>query len=266
MSLLSGRDAGQPKRTLSEELRWTAKRGFKKIGLDVALLRPPLEDRRRQQLIASAGVGLVLDGGANVGQYARRLRAAGYRGRIVSFEPLSTAFSALRAAAEADALWDCHRLALGTDDASVVLNVSANAWSSSLLPITDLHVHAAPGAAYTISETVQSARLDSLVERLRLGGHSTLLKLDVQGAEMSALCGARSFLPEVRLLEVELSVEPLYEGQPPYRVVLAFLDHEGYELAAVREEFVDPGSGRLLQFNAILERQRGTGAPWTRAR
>ena len=43
---------------------------------------------RRIKLLDSYSIDLILDVGANTGQYAARMRGIGYAGEIVSFEPM----------------------------------------------------------------------------------------------------------------------------------------------------------------------------------
>ena len=54
----------------------------------------------------SFGTDVILDVGANTGQFAQNLRDCGYTGHLVSFEPLSDAHVRLVKAAANDALWD----------------------------------------------------------------------------------------------------------------------------------------------------------------
>ncbi|BBY20975.1 hypothetical protein MSTO_11800 [Mycobacterium stomatepiae] len=59
--------------------------------------------------LKSRQVDVVLDVGANSGQYAMGLRKRGYQGRLVSFEPLAGPFSDLQSNAAKDPLWECRR-------------------------------------------------------------------------------------------------------------------------------------------------------------
>lgn len=78
------------------------------------------ETRSLVRILDHHGIDVVLDVGANVGQYAARLRQGGWSGRIVSFEPLPDAHATLEAAAAPDALWEvAPRMALGASTGTV---------------------------------------------------------------------------------------------------------------------------------------------------
>src|SRR3954453_11726149 len=89
---------------------------------------------RRARVLAAHGVDLVLDAGANTGQYAGHLRAEGYRGRIVSFEPASAAFAALQAAAARDPKWSVRRCAIGDAEGTLDLRTYPDSRHNSGLP------------------------------------------------------------------------------------------------------------------------------------
>jgi FkbM family methyltransferase len=62
-----------------------------------------------------------------------------------------------------------------------------------------------------------------------------LLKLDVQGAELAVLQGAEQALrSEIVGVEAEVSFSPVYEGQPLFRDVDAFLARQGFTLFKLR--------------------------------
>jgi FkbM family methyltransferase len=70
--------------------------------------------QRQSTLMRDRQISLVLDIGANNGQYGKLLRdIIGYQGRIVSFEPLSDAYGLLKKTAASDPLWECHNNAFG---------------------------------------------------------------------------------------------------------------------------------------------------------
>ena len=108
-------------------------------------------------------ISCVLDVGANVGQYGAMLRSWGYRGRIVSFEPLAEAHAALARRAAADAGWQvAPRMALGDRDGEVELRGLGRVRHELGAAAERLLRKISPSSAVLRRETVPLRRLDAL--------------------------------------------------------------------------------------------------------
>jgi FkbM family methyltransferase len=210
---------------------------------------------KRASLLRLTGSEVVLDVGANVGQYGREIRAHGFRGRIISFEPLPDAFAILRGTARRDPLWEVRQLGLAATDGSRMLNVAGNSVSSSFLLMTRRHLEAAPESSYTHTIEVPVARLDSLEAEV-LSSSRPHLKLDVQGYEMEVLRGSVSSLGKVASVEIEVSFEPLYEGQASMAEILRHLDERGFQLVWLERSLLEPRTGFALQGDALFRRRK----------
>lgn len=136
-----------------------------------------------------------------------------------------------------------------------MIDVAGNSVSSSLLPMmTDLHLRIAPQSAYADEETVPMAPLPSTVATFLTGDERILAKLDVQGFELGVLRGAREILPIVRVIEVEMSTRPLYEGQPLWDEVVLFVAERGFHLSIAHGLIIDADTGHLLQLDGVFAR------------
>lgn len=236
-------------------LRSAVRRLARKIGYDIIPYTAASSGSyRRQVLLDSYSITAVIDVGANTGQYGRELRRAGYRGKIVSFEPLPTAFENLCRVASLDGNWVCHGIALGETDDVVELHVAGNSVSSSILPMLDAHTSAEPTSAYTTSVQVPLHRLDDLASDILQSEDRLSLKLDVQGYELAVLNGAANTIENAYLIECELSLIPLYKGQLLYREMIDHLYSLGFDLVGIDPGFVDVSSGRLLQVDGVFAR------------
>jgi len=234
------------------------KKTLRKIGLEVQRFLPECSDAARMQCILHHHeIDLILDVGANVGQYANYLREIGYAGKIISFEPLSSAHEQLIAVSRKDPLWEiAPRAAIGDRDGEITINISKNSVSSSVLPMLALHKSSASESEYCASETVKVFKLDTIAPAyINKNSQSTYLKIDVQGLEKQVLEGASQILRFIKGIQLELSLVPLYEGETLFRDMLDNLDKLGYELYAVIPGFTDMKNGRLLQLDGIFFRK-----------
>lgn len=238
------------------EMKTFIKSVFYKFGFDLRRLNP--NSNPTFQLLKALNwfnVDLVIDVGANVGQFASELRLVGYRGRIVSFEPIFNAYQELLKKASHDPLWQVYpRCAVGDKIGKVKINIAANSVSSSILPMTQSHLDAAPDSCYIDTEEVQMITLDSVSEEILAGSKVPFLKIDVQGYEMQVLNGAMQTLPKICGILCELSLVELYEGQKLWIDIIRWLEDKGFALWAIQNGFTDPRNGRTLQVDAIFFR------------
>jgi len=221
----------------------------RRLGVEISRYRPFAA--RVAARLNEGAVPLVIDVGASLGQFASDLRKHGFRGDIVSFEPVHDAFVGLMATAAGDVKWTCQRIALGAVAEDARINVASNLASSSLLEMESGHQSAAPWASVIGVESVGVARLDDVLDDDR----SCLLKLDVQGYEDRVLDGAPSTLARAVLLQCELSLAELYAGQAPLRALIDRLDDAGFDFVDLDPFFHDRADGRLLQIDALFARR-----------
>ncbi|MFJ8313234.1 MULTISPECIES: FkbM family methyltransferase [unclassified Streptomyces] len=233
------------------------RRAVRRLGIDVVRRRPGGADLVR--LLRRYEIDLVLDVGAHRGDFGALLREAGYRGRIVSFEPLREPRAELRHRAALDDAWSVLPYALGDRSGSATLNISGHCGpASSFLPMLPRHRAAAPRTAYTGDVIVETRRLDELWEQVTAPGERVFLKLDVQGYEAQVLGGAGEFADEICGVRLGAPLVPLFEGAPLFDELLALArERLGLTLMSMTPGLTDPRDGRLLQCGLVLLREDG---------
>jgi FkbM family methyltransferase len=228
----------------------------KAIGLEIRKTSVYTSQKLRyRRLFSQYHFDLVLDVGANAGQFAKLCRTVGYRGRILSFEPSSDAHQRLLCASSGDPNWTvADRMALGAAAGEIEINIAANSFSSSILPMLDSHLAADPKSTYLHKEKVPIQRLDDVVPSTT--SHSrTFLKLDVQGFELQVIAGAPKTLSQAIAVQLEMSLTPLYQGETLMPEMSTRMEDHGLTLWDVEPSFRNPTTGRLLQVDALFVRE-----------
>ena len=227
---------------------------FNNFGIDIHRFNPE-EDFIHQVVLAmkKVKIDVVFDIGANVGQFSSEIRNKGYNGKIVSFEPLTTARDRLVKIASTDTNWYVHeRSAVGDFNGSIDINISKNSYSSSILPMLDLHLNAANDSQYIGTEKTPIIKLDSVAKNYLNEFSNCFIKIDTQGYESQVLDGASNILKRTKGILCELSLAPLYEGQDLWKDLIIRLEKKGFLLWSLERGFTDSQNGRALQIDGLF--------------
>jgi FkbM family methyltransferase len=210
--------------------------------------------------IENREIDLIIDVGANVGQFGESLRAGGYRGRIVSFEPIESAFQVLAGKAAADGNWEVHHCGLGAAAGEATLHVSELSVFSSILELTGAAGLHDSRTAVDHTEKISVRTLDQVAAGL---AGKTLLKIDTQGYERQVIEGGRQTVPQMLGILMELPIIRVYEGEWQFHEALKFMADAGFvpaQIQPVNYHGVDNVSA--VEFDCLF-RPRGPvdGAP-----
>lgn len=245
-------------------LTWNGfKRGLRRlfwsVGIDIKPCNPLyVVHLRRRMIMEEHGITLVLDIGANTGEYILSLRECGYKGRVISCEPEPCAYRQLEYNAKSDPSWKVFPLGCGDQEGNTCLFVAGNSESSSVLRMTPRHEAAAPNSAYRDACVVKLVTIDSLIPDFSEQDDQIFMKLDVQGYEHKVLRGAERTLSRIRVVEMEMSLVELYDDQLLFRPMLDLMDSLGYELVSIQPGLTDHRTGHVLQVDGIFVRRSGS--------
>ena len=208
------------------------------------------------KLLSSYDINIVMDVGANIGQYAKELRNLGYTNRIISFEPLSSAFHQLQKSSSKDNLWDVYHHALGDKDCKSEINISGNfnSTSSSINEMLPYHQEVAPGSKYIGKEEIEIKTIDTVFNKLCKEKDSVYLKVDTQGFEKNVIDGAKKSLQHISTIQLEMSLVPLYENELLFNQMYDLLFQKDYRLVSLEPGIPDTKTGQLLQVDGIFHR------------
>jgi len=201
------------------------------------------------------GVNCVLDVGANKGQYARKLRRAGFTGLIASFEPVPEEFARLSAAAADDPLWTVHAVALGSANGSLEMHVTPGTLSSPL-PATDFGGQRFPSLKKTEVHEVPVRRLEDMLDEIleTVPNPRPFLKMDTQGYDVEVFKGLGKRARDFVGLQSEVALMQLYEGMPRMAEALAVYEEAGFEVSGMYPVNREDNSGRVLEFDCLMVR------------
>jgi FkbM family methyltransferase len=204
----------------------------RKLGMYVSRFPPPQsKERLLQDFLMQSRINCVLDVGGFVGQYVLDLRKLGYKGRVISFEPVSDSFEKMSAKLRTDPAWSGQLYGLSDRSRDALMyTYEAGDFNSLLLLKEDAET------AYSLDHTkraktkIKLRRLDEVLpEFLKdIGAPRVFLKMDTQGHDMNVLRGAAGVQKWIVGIQSEVPVVALYEGMPSITHILDFYRGRGF--------------------------------------
>jgi FkbM family methyltransferase len=213
-----------------ESLRAGVKSLVTAFGYDIRRLDSYFH-KRPIDFIRSRDIDLVVDVGANIGQYAASLRKDGYKGWIVSAEPVGAVYDVLADHAAGDQRWKTFNVAFGETDGQAEINVSECSVFSSIRQQLPAATAFMADAKVIGCEAIKVRRLDNVFGELP--GSRPFLKIDTQGYEQQVLMGASACLSKFLGVQMELPIIQLYEGCWRFHEAVAFMSERGFEISNI---------------------------------
>ena len=214
-------------------------------------------DLHLQKIIENNLITTIIDVGANKGQFALRLRQLGYRGKIISFEPVYSAYLQVRELAEKDSAWEVHNYAIGNIEGTLELNVTVDSTdlSSFLQPNAFSQVYYKQKVASIETQQAEVHLLKNFIKDLT--NESVLLKTDTQGFDLEVLKGAEHYLAElIKVVVIELSFKPIYENMTTGLEMMHFLKEHHFNPSGLFTVSRDKKTYELIEMDGIFLNQR----------
>jgi FkbM family methyltransferase len=188
-----------------------------------------------RSIIEEYQVDLILDVGANKGQFAHEVRKF-YKGPIISFEPVLRIFTELKHTVSHDKNWIVFNYALGDASKEQYINVYDSDDFSSLLEINKYGVEFfGAKMAKSVRELIQIRRFDDIVGEIPFNIHTKkiFLKMDTQGYDLEVFHGSSSIRENLVALQSEVSQKPIYKGMPHWTESINDYEKAGFRLAGL---------------------------------
>jgi FkbM family methyltransferase len=225
---------------LKDVVRTTIIEAAKKQGYEVVpswkIEQVPLANHLRK-VLEQNDIQIVLDVGGNLGQYRDFLRNdVGFKGRILSFEPVRKYSELLKSRSAVDPLWHIYDFALGCEEGEASINVTRSPGLNSFLAArTDVVDGFWSEGAVVAVEKVQIRMLDNVLAEAGIDcvASNVYLKLDTQGFDLEVIKGATRSLPKIRALQTEASIRPIYAGMPTFLETVAAMTANSFDLSGM---------------------------------
>lgn len=134
--------------------------------------------------------------------------------------------------------WLVNNYALGNEDIKSMINVAGNSFSSSILNMLPTHLKSEPESIYIAQEEIEIKKIDSIFNSFCNKEDRVMIKIDTQGYEKNVIDGATESLNNIKIIQLEMSILPLYENEILFIEMINYLDKKGFQLFSLENGVV----------------------------
>lgn len=202
-------------------------------------------------LRVTGGIKVIIDIGANNGEFAEFLSTYFDAKLTIAIEPLPGCAAQIRQREKAIKNLTVFECAVSDHEGQAVLFENVYAPASSLLPVSKISSDEFPQTAgHQKEEVVAVRRLDDLID---LGPHEKeiLIKIDVQGLEDKVMRGGEKTFRSAKFVLIEMSFVPMYDGQPLFEEAHELLVNMGFRFSGIKNQVDSLTTGRPLFMHCL---------------
>jgi FkbM family methyltransferase len=209
------------------------------------------EDAFAIQKELAGNCSTILDIGANRGEITLKYAQLFPLATVYAFEPFADSFKVLESEFSSNERVHCFQKAIGAANGKGKLFVNRNVDTNSLLSAIKMGLSSDQQVKNVGDVEVEIVTIDQFCHDHSIDSID-ILKLDIQGGELSALAGARGLLKDkrIRVIYTEVYFKQQYQDQPLFPDLCNFLEPYDYHL----QDLYNPiyGKGNLVWCDAIF--------------
>ncbi|PCJ87759.1 MAG: hypothetical protein COA57_04180 [Flavobacteriales bacterium] len=194
--------------------------------------------KKQAALLRKCDVTTIFDVGARYGGISKKYLKYFPKSEVYAFEPFPKSFEKLKKNAAKHSNIIPIQLAVTDVDNKEKLFVNKYDFTNSLLPSVKTGTVVDEVTAKKDEIEVETITIDSFCKQQEIE-KIDVLKMDIQGGELKALNGAKTMLSQnkVKLIYTEVLFMNIYEGQPHFEDIAAYLNDIGYRLHGLFNEW-----------------------------
>ncbi len=213
---------------------------------------------QRNQWIQRISPNLIVDVGANTGQWAREFRDSfPGLGHLISFEPDKRAWGKYEKNLSRYQAELVRKAAGSSQGTAQLFEWSLEGGSSSLMQLTDLGERLTGQSQRGLEKTdVSVVRLDAHLRDVvnNLTVERVYIKIDVQGGELEVLSGIDGIVSSVSAIEIEIPLVMVYQGSSSTLEIFRRLNAWGFTLISAQTERWNTSKMLAADFDALFVR------------